>query len=144
MATKQLKLKIITPEKTVLEEMVDSVTIPTLLGEIGVFPDHIPLVAGLVSGDIVATTNGEPSPVAVSGGFVEIKNNEVAILADFAEHVKEISEDALEKAKARAAELELMKKNASAVDFEHYAAELERSLTRVKIADKWRGKKYRL
>src|SRR4051812_4288061 len=104
MATKQLKLKVITPEKTVFEEMVDSVTIPTLEGEIGVFPDHIPLVAGLLSGDIVAKTNGEPSPIAVSGGFVEIKNNEVAILADFAEHVHEISEEAVAKAKARAAE----------------------------------------
>ena len=141
---KQLKLKIITPEKTVLEEMVDSVTIPTTEGEIGVFPDHIPLVVALRSGDIVAKKGGEEIPMAVSGGFIEIHDNEVAILADFAEHVSEITEDAVEKARARAAELSKLMKNASDVDFGHLESELERSLTRMKIADKWRGKKYRM
>lgn len=140
---KQIKLKIITPEKTILEEMVDSVTIPTTLGEIGVFPNHIPLVAALASGDIVAKNNGEEIPMAVSGGFIEVKENEVAILADFAEKVSDISDEALEKAKARAEELKKMQNNNEIVDFEHFAAELERSLTRVKVADKWRGKKYR-
>lgn len=143
MAT-QLKLKIITPEKTVLEEMVDSVTIPTTLGEIGIFPHHIPLVSALSSGDIVAKKNGEDIPMAVTGGFIEVKNNEVAILADFAEHVSDISEEETAKAKARAEELMKMKNNGEIVDFERFTAELERSLTRVKIADKWRGKKYRI
>ncbi len=141
---KQLKLKIITPERTVFEEMVDSVTIPTTLGEIGVFPHHISLVAALASGDIVAKKNGEDIPMAVVGGFLELKNNELAILADFAEHVSDISDEALEKAKARAVELDRMKKNNEVVDFEHFESELARSLTRVKIADKWRGKKYRI
>jgi len=142
--SRQLKLKIITPEKTVFEEMVDSVTIPTTEGEIGIFPDHIPLVSALASGDIVAKQKGEEIPMAVSGGFIEIHDNEVAILADFAEHLSEITEDAVEKAKARAAEISQMMQNASDVDFGHLESELERSLTRVKIADKWRGKKYRM
>ena len=141
---KQLKLKIITPERTVFEEMVDSVTIPTTLGEIGVFPHHISLVAALASGDIVAKKNGEDIPMAVVGGFLELKNNELAILADFAEHVSDISDEALEKAKARAVELDRMKKNNEVVDFEYFESELARSLTRVKIADKWRNKKYRV
>jgi F-type H+-transporting ATPase subunit epsilon len=140
----QLKLKIITPERTILEEMVDSVTLPTTEGEIGILPNHIPLVSALASGDIVAKKGDEVIPMAVSGGFIEFKNNELAVLADFAEHVADISEDAIAKAKARAEELAKMKENVSAVDFEHYASELERSLTRVRIADKWRGKKYRI
>lgn len=144
MATKQLQLKIITPERTVLEEMVDSVTLPTTEGEIGVFPGHIPLVSMLASGEIVAKVGGELVPMAVSGGFIELKNNELAVLADFAEHVSELSDDAIEKAKARAAELAEMKKNGEVVDFERFESELARSLTRVKIADKWRGKKYRI
>ncbi len=150
MSIHQLKLKIITPERTVLEEAVDSVTIPTTLGEIGIFPQHIPLVAAVASGDIVAKKDGEDIPMAVSGGFVEVRRGadgsatEVAVLADFAEHVAEISEEAAEKARARAAELMQMKHNAEDVNFEHFAAELERSLTRAKIADKWRGKKYRM
>ncbi len=148
MSSNQIKLKIITPEKTVLEEMVDSVTIPTTEGEITILPHHIPLVSGLASGDIVARHGEDVVPMAVSGGFIEVKGvsgvTEVAVLADFAEHVKEISEDAVRAAQARADELKKMKENGEVVDFEHFASELERSLTRVKVADKWRGKKYRI
>ena len=144
MSKKQLKLKIITPEKTVLEEMVDQVTLPTTEGEITILPDHIALVSALTSGDIVAKIGEEYIPMAVVGGFIEIKNNEVAVLADFAEHVKDISDDVIAKAKARAEELQKMKDNGEIVDFEHFESELERSLTRAKVADKWRNKKYRI
>jgi len=152
---KQLKLKIVTPERLILEELVDQVSLPTTLGEITVLPEHIPLIAGLASGDVVAMTGGEYVPMAVVGGFVEIKKDEegateVAVLADFAEHVSELSEEKIESAKARAEELKKQMlarsargENKEVVDFEHFEAELERSLTRVKIADKWRTKKYR-
>ena len=146
--SKQLKLKIVTPEKLILEEMVDQVSLPTTLGEITVLPEHIPLITGLASGDVVAFTNGEHVPMAVVGGFVEVKQNgkgetEVAVLADFAEHVGELSDIAIEKAKARAEELKKLMENKEHVDFEHFEAELERSLNRIKIADKWRTRKYR-
>ncbi len=144
MAAKQIQLKIITPERTVLEELVDSVTLPTLDGEIGILPGHVPLVSALASGDIVAKKGGEAIPMAVSGGFIELKDNELAVLADFAEHVSEISDEVVEKARARAEELRQMKVHGEHVNFEHFEAELERSLTRAKVADKWRGKKYRI
>jgi F-type H+-transporting ATPase subunit epsilon len=144
MLNKKLKLKIITPERTVLEEEVDQVSIPTTEGEITVLPGHIALVCALKSGDIVAKNGDEIIPMAVAGGFIEIKNDEVAVLADFAELVGDISEDVVEKAKARAQELQKMKDNGEVVDFEHFESELERSLTRAKVADKWRNKKYRL
>src|SRR3989338_4145269 len=147
MSVKKLKLKIVTPERLILEEIVDQVSLPTTLGEITVLPEHIPLITGLASGDVVAFINGEHVPMAVVGGFVEVKNGEqgteVAVLADFAEHVGEISDEKIEKAKARAEELRKQMENKEVVDYEHFAAELERSLTRVKIADKWRSKKYR-
>ena len=153
--SKQLKLKIVTPERLILEEMVDQVSLPTKLGEITILPDHIPLITELTSGDVVALVNGEPVPMAVVGGFVEVKKNEtittVAVLADFAEHVFELSDLAIEKAKARAEELKKQMparqlaggENKEVVDFEHFEAELERSLTRAKIGDKWRLRKYR-
>ena len=146
--SKKLKLKIVTPERLILEEMVDQVSLPTTEGEITILPDHIPLIAGMASGDVVAFSNGEHVPMAVVGGFVEVKkgidkNTEVAVLADFAEHVSELSDVEIEKAKARAEELRKQMENKQVVDFEHFAAELERSLTRVKIADKWRTRKYR-
>lgn len=146
--SKLLKLKIVTPEKLILEELVEAVTLPTKEGEITILANHIPLIAPIASGDIVSQVNGEYVPVAFVGGFVEVKTNdegmtEVAILADFAEHVSSLSDDVIEKAKAKADELRKLAQNKEIVDFEHFETELERSLNRVKIADKWKNKKYR-
>jgi len=151
--SKKLQLKIVTPEKLILEEMVDSVTIPTTEGEITILPDHIPLVASLSSGDIVAISDGEQIPMAVVGGFVETKKiqnkdtknslTEVTILADFAEHVSSITDKEIEEAKQKAEELRQKSLDKGTIDFEHFESELDRSLTRIKIADKWRTKKYR-
>ncbi len=148
MLTKQLKLKIVTPERLILEELVDQVSLPATDGEITVLPNHIPLITGLKSGDIVAVTNGEHVPMAVVGGFIEVKTNEegiteVAVLADFAEHMHELSDEKIEQAKQKAEEMRKKMENKEHVDFEHFEAELERSLTRVRVADKWKLKKYR-
>lgn len=147
MANKKLKLKIVTPERLILEEMVDQVVVPTTEGEITILPEHIPLVAGLKSGDIVAFSGGEPIPMAVVGGFIEIKKiegtTEVAVLADFAEHVADMTDEAIAKAREKSIELAKLAENKDHVDFEHFESELERSLTRVKIADKWKTKKYK-
>ena len=147
--SKLLQLKIITPEKLILEELVESVTIPTKEGEITVLANHIPIIASLASGDIVSFVNEEYIPIAIVGGFLEVKNNkegvtEVIILADFAEHVKDISDEMIEKAKAKSLELKKQAENKEVVDFEHFESELEQSLNRIKIADKWRNKKYRI
>lgn len=144
---KQLQLKIVTPEKLILEELVDGVTIPTTEGEITILPDHIPLVATIASGDIVAIKDGEHIPMEVVGGFVETKKEgditEVTILADFAEHIGNITDKEIVKAKEKALELKKQAENNEVVDFEHFESELERSLNRIKIADKWRTRKYR-
>ncbi len=145
---KQLKLKIITPERLILEEMVEQVTLPTTLGEITILPDHVPLITEIESGDIVALANGEYVPMAIAGGFLEVKKDEsgvtnVVVLADFAEHVSELSEKKIEQAKKRAEELYKQMENKEHVDFEHFESELERSITRIKISDKWRSRKYR-
>ena len=143
MSTHTLQLKLITPEKTVFEGTFDHVTIPTTEGEIGVYPEHVALVTLLASGDIVGYTNNEPHPFTVVGGSVTIEHNIITVLADFAEHVS-VSLDQIETARARAAELMKQKENAETVDFEALESELERSLTRVKVADKWKNKKYRM
>lgn len=145
---KKIKLKIITPERLILEEEVEQVTFPTTEGELTILPDHIPLIANLASGDVVAVANGEHIPFAVVGGFVEVKKDDdkqtvVAILADFAEHISTLSDEVIAKAKTRSEELKKQMENVETVDFEHFAAELERSLTQVRIADKWRSRKYR-
>lgn len=144
--SKKIQLKIVTPEKLILEELVDEVTIPTTEGEITILPQHISLISRLSSGDIVAKNGNEEIPIAVVGGLLEVKEEDitiVTILADFAEHVSNIGEEEIEKAKIKAEELRKQKENNEIVDFEHFASELERNLTYIKIADKWRTKKYR-
>ena len=146
--SKKINLKIITPEKLVLEEIVDRVLIPTSEGEIGVLPNHIPLVARLKSGDVVGISAGEYLPVAVAGGFAEVKKDEtgntsVVILADFAQNVKDLTDQVIKEAKERAEKLKKEMENKDHVDFEHFSTELERSITQIKIADKWRTRKYR-
>lgn len=146
--SKKIILKVITPERLILEELVDRVTLPTTEGEITILPMHIPLVAGLKSGDVIGRIAGEYLPIAVVGGFVEVKKDDqgstnVIVLADFAEHVSALTDEIIEQAKTRAEELRKKMENSETVDFEHFATELERSLTRIKIADKWRSKKYR-
>src|SRR3989338_5499168 len=128
MESKKLKLKIVTPERLILEEMVDQVTFPSTEGELTILPDHIPLIVSLSSGDVVALTNGEHIPFAVAGGFVEVKTideasgrqTQVAVLADFAEHVSALSDEAIEKAKAHSEELKKQMENQKLVDFEHF------------------------
>ncbi|HUC88508.1 MAG TPA: ATP synthase F1 subunit epsilon [Candidatus Paceibacterota bacterium] len=147
--SKKLELKIVTPEKLILDEMVDVVVMPTTEGEVSVLADHVPMIAELASGDIVAISDGEHIPMAVVGGAIEVKKGDnghttVTVLADFAEHVSELSDEAIARAKARAEELRKQAENKEIVDLEHFTTELERSLTRVKIADKWRNKKYRI
>lgn len=147
--SKKLELKIVTPEKLILDEMVDAVTIPTTEGEITILPDHVSLIAQIGKGDIVAISDKEHIPMVVVGGFVEVKKTETnstiaVILADFAEHVSTLTDEEIAKAKANAEELRIKTQHKEHVDFEHFETELDRSLTRVKIADKWRNRKYRI
>ncbi len=140
---KSINLKIITPEKLVFEDTVEQVTMPTEAGEITVLPGHIDMVTVLGKGDIVAKIQGEDVPLVAVGGFAKISGEEVVILADFAEHVGAIDDGEIEKARARAQELQKQFENNEIVDFEHFETELARSLTRVSIGDKWKSRKYR-
>lgn len=141
---KKLLLKLITPEEIVHEEEVDQVTIPTTEGEITVLPGHVPLVALLGKGDVVATVNGEHIPFVAVDGFVRITGDEVTVLADFAEHVETIAnEEAIKAAQDRAKELQHKFENEEDVDFEHFETELERNIMRVKIGEKWKMRGYR-
>lgn len=139
---KSLQLKIATPEKLIYEAVVDHVTFPSVDGELTILPGHAPLITRIASGDIVAGEKNEKVPFVVVGGFAEINGESVIILADYAENVADITDEHIEHARNRAEELKRMKEDED-INFEHFESELERSLTRVKIADKWRLHKYR-
>jgi F-type H+-transporting ATPase subunit epsilon len=133
----KIKLQIVTPERVLLQTEVDSLTCPTTTGQITILPGHIPLVSTLEHGELIARVEGEPQYIAISGGFVEIRDhNEVAVLADTAERAHEIDEKRAEEARIRA---EQAMKNASTLSAHEYAsiaANLQKNLTRLKVARK--------
>ena len=85
-----LKLEIVTPEKRVVDETVDSVTVPTLTGEAGILPNHAPLISALKPGILSFTNKGTTEKLAVAGGFVEVSSDRVSVLTDTAESAAEI------------------------------------------------------
>lgn len=136
----KIKFKIATPERVIYESDVDQVTCPTQMGEITVLPDHIPLVANLVPGEMKIVENGLEKFLATSGGIVEVRpGNEVVILADAAEHPEEIDISRAEQAREKARKL-MTEKTLGEEEFAATSAALERSLTRIKIAKKHRYK----
>jgi F-type H+-transporting ATPase subunit epsilon len=134
----KLQFEITTPERNVLKEEIDSVTIPTREGEITILPGHIALVAILKPGELIVKKYGKESYMAVSGGFIEVqalaKSTRVIVLADTAERAEELSIQAIEEAKERAQHELEEKRNVDDVAAAGAAASLERELARLKVA----------
>jgi F-type H+-transporting ATPase subunit epsilon len=85
-----LQLDVITPERRLLSEQVDSVTVPGLGGELGILPGHTPLISQLQTGVLSFTRGSETRRLLVSGGFVEVNDDRVSVLADLAEFPEEV------------------------------------------------------
>jgi F-type H+-transporting ATPase subunit epsilon len=131
-----LKLEIVTPEKKVLDESVDSVTVPTVTGEIGVLPNHAPLISALKSGILTYTVKGSTDKLVVSGGFVEVSTDQVSVLTDVAERADEIDAEAA-RIERDTAEKALAAANTGSVDdFEGERERLERAQARIQLAGK--------
>jgi len=127
-----LHLEIVTPEQKIYSDDVDSVTIPGVEGELGVLPQHVPLMTQLLPGELRVLKGGEELRLAVGEGFVEIGADKVAVLTDMAVKESEIDESAAEDAVKRAEDA--MKD--SKLDDEEYAtvkASLQKSLALVRV-----------
>jgi F-type H+-transporting ATPase subunit epsilon len=97
-----LTLEIVTPEDRVYSDTVDTVVIPTVEGEIGILPGHIPLLTQVADGELRVSKGSETKNLVVGGGFAEIDGDRVKVLAEFAINEAQIDEDAAEKAIQRA------------------------------------------
>ena len=137
---KKINFQIVTPEKVIFEDMIDSVTIPTQMGEITVLPNHIPLVSVLVAGELRLKKDNQEIPMAVSGGFIEVQKNKVVILADTAERVEEIDEKRAEEARVRAKDI-LKEKRVDSEEFASISAKIEKELARLKVVRKYRPRR---
>lgn len=128
-----LKLEIVTPEKKVVDAEVDSITVPTANGEIGILQNHAPLISTLKSGILSYTASGKTEKLMISGGFVEVGVNVVSVLADVAETGEEINVEAA-RAEQSEAEKILAGWGGTEEEFEAEVEKLERAQARQKLA----------
>lgn len=134
-----MTLEIITPEKIVLKEEVEEIIVPTQMGEIAILPNHVPLIAQIAPGELIFKKGGKPYLLAVTEGFLEVKKNQVSILANFAIRAEDIEVAKVEEAKKRAEQLE--KEKATDKDFRIAEAELVKSILQLKVATKYRRRR---
>ncbi len=97
-----LKIKIITPDATAFSDEVEMVTLPGIEGQMGIYPQHVPLMTQMVPGEILLRQNGVDYAMAVGEGLVEVTGDHVAILTDMAIAAERIDEAKVEEARKRA------------------------------------------
>jgi F-type H+-transporting ATPase subunit epsilon len=131
-----IRLEVVTPERTVLEDDADIVIARGAEGDLGILHGHEPLITPLATGELFYRADGEEHHLAVSGGFLEVRPDKVVVLADVAERSEEIdrqrAEQARERAESRLAETRGTELEAQA------AAELQKALLRLRVAGRRR------
>jgi F-type H+-transporting ATPase subunit epsilon len=131
--SKELTLEVVTPERKVLSETVEYVGAPGALGEFGIMANHVAFLSALGIGSLYYKISGKNHYIFISGGFAEVNNNKVTILAEVAEKAAEIDRDRAQKAKERA-EQRLQQTKAS-MDFARAQAALRRAIIRMSVLD---------
>ena len=126
-----LKLEIVTPEKTAYSEDVEMVTLPGSEGELGVYPNHVPLLTTLNPGELRVLKGGRESFLAVGEGFVEITGDAVSVLTDMALEPAAIDENAAEAAVARAQKA--MKEDHGSEEVAAIQASLQKALAQLHV-----------
>ena len=126
-----LKLEIVTPEKTAYSEDVEMVTLPGSEGELGVYPNHVPLLTTLNPGELRVLKDGHESFLAVGEGFVEITGDAVSVLTDMALEPAAIDEHAAEAAVARAQKA--MKEDHGSEEVAAIQASLQKALAQLHV-----------
>jgi F-type H+-transporting ATPase subunit epsilon len=132
----KLKLEIVTPEAKTFSDDVDMVTLTGSEGEMGILPDHMPLMTGLVAGEIHAIKDNKSIFLAVGDGFIQVTGDRVSVLTDMAIRAENIDEAAAEQARQRAEER--LKQKLSDEDSAMVQASLTHALTQLQIKRKTR------
>ncbi|MDA0300984.1 MAG: ATP synthase F1 subunit epsilon [Chloroflexi bacterium] len=137
-----LKLTIVTAQRTVLEQ--DGVTrlvVPAAEGQITILPSHAALMSSLAIGEMVVFTGSGSESIAIHGGFIQVANDEVSVLADAAERIEQIDLDRADAARARA-QARLQGRDVTLVggrDVLRAQLSLQRSLTRLRVVRRRAG-----
>jgi len=125
-----LHLSLVTPEKQVVNEEVEQVNVPGSEGDLGILYDHAPIITNLRPGHLSYQKGDVTTQLIVSGGYLEVTNNRVIILAETAEFTHEVDRDRAEKAKSKA-EAILHKTGISEEEFKEAQSSLFRAIARL-------------
>ncbi len=127
----QLHLKIVTPEKLILDEEVSQVNVSTEEGEIGILPNHANLMAKLQPGELVIKRNGKVDSMAIGDGFLQVSDNILTVMTDLATYATDIDERIVEEAKKRAEQA--LTQTLSDEEYAETMANLEKSLAQLRV-----------
>jgi F-type H+-transporting ATPase subunit epsilon len=132
-----LRLEIVTPDATAYSEDVEMVTLTGSEGELGVYPNHVPLLTTLRPGELRVLKGGRETFLAVGEGFVEIKGDSVSVLTDLALEASTIDESAAEAAVARAQAA--MKEDHGSEEVAAIQASLQKALAQLHVKRRRQG-----
>ena len=133
-----LRLEIVTPESRAYSDDVELVLLPAVEGEMGIYPQHIPLITQLKPGELVVTKDGKQFALAVGEGFVEVTGTKVSVLVDMALNESEIDENAAEQAIKRA-EARLKEDNVGSEESALVQAAIAKSMAQLHVKRRRRG-----
>ena len=133
-----LQLEIVSPERRAFTDEVDMVVVPGIDGQLGILPNHTPLISALGIGELRIKKSGTEQSMLISGGFVEVRADKVIVMADLAEHSEEIDEARAAEARKQA-EAELSEAK-DPVDIARVRASLQTALMRERIATRRRSR----
>src|SRR5882762_7788914 len=128
-----IQLDVVTPERRVVSERVESVAVPGANGELGILPAHSPLISQLQTGVLSYLQSGVTHQLHVSGGFVEVNEDRISVLAEIAELPEEIDAGRARLAREHV-EKTLNAWSGTEEDFEQARVKLERSMVRLQLA----------
>jgi F-type H+-transporting ATPase subunit epsilon len=134
-----LTLEIVTPEGCVYSDTVDTVVLPTVQGEIGILPGHLPLLTQLEDGELRVQKGGSMESLACGRGFAEIAGDKISVLAEQAINVAAIDEAAVEKACRRAEEALAQKQSLSAEEAERLEGVMRFAYAQLDLKRRRRG-----
>jgi F-type H+-transporting ATPase subunit epsilon len=129
--TSTLRLEIVTPAGAVYSEDVEMVTLPGVAGQMGVYPQHVPLITHMVPGELIVRKDGRELFIATGEGLIEVTARRVAILTDLAIQADRIDEAKAEEARQRAEAR--LKEKLSAEEIASVNASLVRSLVQLRV-----------
>ena len=130
-----LLLEIVTPERLAYSDTVDAVQLPGAEGEMGVLPNHAPLLATLGVGELRIRRGGFEESFAIVGGFVQVRPDKVVVMAETADMASEIDVEKAQEAR-REAERALESGYAEGADLAMARAQLQQALLRIRLAER--------